>query len=60
MSKKNPINELGQIVFTNLHGGEKLLVVQIMNCEKHNDTTCVTDSSGSDWCIKCLEEELSV
>ena len=26
-----------------------------LNCEKHGDTLCVTDSSGSDWCLKCVE-----
>lgn len=58
MSKKNPINELGQIRFTNPSDDSVVMTAQILNCEIHNDTLCITDSSGSDWCMKCMEKEL--
>lgn len=30
-----------------------------LNCEKHGDTLCVTDSAGSDWCMECVKTMLA-
>jgi hypothetical protein len=60
MSKKNPLNDLGQVVFTNVSDDSLIMTIQILACDEHNDTIHVTDKTGSDWCIKCIDKELSV
>lgn len=26
-----------------------------LDCEKHGGQLCLTDATGSDWCLKCVE-----
>lgn len=44
----------GRVVVRN-YFDELCYVIQSLNCERHGDTTHITDSTGSDRCIKCLE-----
>ena len=60
MSIKKPLDNLGQILFVTQSGEDRVMTISVMNCEKHNDTTTITDYTGSDWCVQCLEEELNV
>lgn len=44
----------GQVVVRN-YFNELCFTVHSLNCDNHDDTTHITDSTGSDWCVKCLE-----
>ena len=36
--------------------GDKLFTASILDCERHGGNLSITDPSGSDWCVLCLEE----
>lgn len=43
----------GRVVVRN-YFDELCFVAQPLNCETHGDTLHITDSTGSDYCVKCL------
>ena len=38
--------------------GGKLFTASILDCERHGSNLSITDPSGRDWCVLCLEEML--
>ena len=44
----------GQVIVRN-YFNELCFVASSLNCETHGDTLHITDNTGSDWCVKCLE-----
>lgn len=38
--------------------GGRLFTASILDCDRHGGNLTITDPSGSDWCVACLEEML--
>jgi len=43
----------GRVVVRN-YFHELCFVAQPLHCEEHGDTLHITDNTGSDYCVKCL------